>query len=123
ASMRPPAGRAATDCATVPWKFLAGKMNVVLRRSARIRKCQMSLSALHVKWTPGKRTCLPTNEGHAMKVQSRTRSLATAALVALLVASFGAAAAPQPRDNPRQEHRDDRREHRQDHRQERRADH
>lgn len=58
-----------------------------------------------------------------MKVQSRTRSLATAALVALLVASFGAAAAPQPRDNPRQEHRDDRREHRKDHRQELRADH
>ena len=57
-----------------------------------------------------------------MKVQSRTRSIATAALVALLVASFGAAAAPQPRDNPRQEHRDARREHRKDQRQERRDD-
>jgi hypothetical protein len=73
---------------------------------------------------------LPTNEGHAMNVQSRTRTLARAALVALLVASFGAAAAaPQPRDNQRQEHRNDRKEQRQerrddrkDRRHERRAD-
>src|SRR5690606_11279029 len=95
------------------------------RRNALIRKCQMSLSALHVKWTPGKRMGLPTNEGHAMNVQSRTRTLAKAALVALLVASFGAAAAaPQPRDNQRQEHRKDQRQahrnDRKDQRQERR---
>lgn len=98
-------------------------MNIVLRRGASIRKCQMSLSALHVKWTPGKRMGLPTNEGHAMKVQSRTRSLATAALVALLVASFGAAAAaPQPRDDQRKEHRNDRKDQHHDRRHERRAD-
>ena len=56
-----------------------------------------------------------------MNVQSRTRTLATAALVALLAASFGAAAAPEPRENPRQEHRDDRTD-RQDQRKERRAE-
>ena len=56
-----------------------------------------------------------------MNVQSRTRTLATAALVALLAASFGAAAAPEPRENPRQEHRDDRTD-RQDQRKERRGE-
>ncbi|MDQ2703070.1 MAG: hypothetical protein M3Y70_09760 [Pseudomonadota bacterium] len=59
-----------------------------------------------------------------MKSQSRTRtrSLATAALVALLVTTFGAAASPQPRDDQRQEHRKDRHEQRQERRQDRRED-
>lgn len=57
-----------------------------------------------------------------MKLQSQTRSLAKAAVIALLVASFGAAAAPQPREAQRQEHRNDRKEQRQEQRQERRND-